>query len=1085
MLDLALSSSVPPSVRTRRQDPYFADAYLRYRGVVRSALAQLGVPEADRDDLAQEVFVVLLRQLAERGEVADPSGLRGWFYQVSRRIAANHRRANRRRVRREDALGEVLQGDASPVREAVVSATIFLARFLEQLDEDGRAVFLLSEVEGLSGPELAARLGINLNTAYARVRAVRDRLRRKTEGECNAAWLALLPSALPKTAPGVASSLAALAWLAARISARTLWLGALLVLVVGVAAWLASGGGRGLRGPDASSPSPELGAREDKRTDAVRGHGDDDDASKVPYGGGSIAGRATTATGSAVPGTRVCIEPRRRSLGVRLPRCVEVDRSGAYAFDGLAAGVYGLAAAAPGHVEVMLEEAQQRVRLSPGQHRSGVDLRLRAGGAFVRGTVVDATGGPIEAAVVRPAGTITATFARSDAEGRFELWVDGDSTPELIADAEGYAAAHGRLEWPGVRDLELTLTPEATIDGIVVDESGVGVPGVAVIADAPAMVAYQSPSDEPSAITDDTGRFRLRALSPGRHHPLVRDSDWAGVATRPVVLGIGAFEAGVTIPVHRARRIQGTVERDGGGACGGAWVVVRDAVGDALDSTRSDGDGEVVLGGLPPEPVVVEIECQGALPLHLELDLGVGSRLEQTWRVTPRPGVAVRGHLFDPEGRPLAWATVSLRPVEPAAAGDEVSAFGHTDVDGRFDIGPLPAGVYAARLRVAGYAREASPSSLMIGDSVIDVDLHANPLARLRVHTVDDTGTAVTGVDVLFGGVDGKRGFATSGADAVAVLELAAGTYRVREAAVGEAGQPIEPDAFADAMLIDLETGDDDATLTVARRDGVVHGRVVGEDGAPVPDARVDIRPGEARADWHGGRQRSLVRQAWTDDSGAFIIGRLPPGSYLISAATPGGVAGEGVLASPGDAVTVILPRTGSLCGELIVDEGDPPQRFQVAVRTADGRRFRQQFAATEGSWCVEDIARGPAIVEVASIVGTASATVEVPDGGIERDIELRLVAGGHVAGRIIDSEGAPLRGAFVALRSDAGGLHSVDDGLRQRSADDGTFEVSAPTGTLEVVVYGPDGFGTRKLSATLRSGETTALGDIVLERRE
>ncbi len=133
----------------------------------------------------------------------------------------------------------------------------------------------------------------------------------------------------------------------------------------------------------------------------------------------------------------------------------------------------------------------------------------------------------------------------------------------------------------------------------------------------------------------------------------------------------------------------------------------------------------------------------------------------------------------------------------------------------------------------------------------------------------------------------------------------------------------------------------------------------------------------------------------------------------------------------------------------------------------------------------MEDIARGPAIVEVASIVGTASATVEVPDGGIERDIELRLVAGGHVAGRIIDSEGAPLRGAFVALRSDAGGLHSVDDGLRQRSADDGTFEVSAPTGTLEVVVYGPDGFGTRKLSATLRSGETTALGDIVLERRE
>jgi hypothetical protein len=52
-------------------------------------------------------------------------------------------------------------------------ATRVLQDFLASLDEDKCAVFVLAEVEGCTGPEIAERLAVNLNTVYARLRAAR------------------------------------------------------------------------------------------------------------------------------------------------------------------------------------------------------------------------------------------------------------------------------------------------------------------------------------------------------------------------------------------------------------------------------------------------------------------------------------------------------------------------------------------------------------------------------------------------------------------------------------------------------------------------------------------------------------------------------------------------------------------------------------------------------------------------------------------------------------------------------------------------------------------------------------------------
>jgi hypothetical protein len=53
-----------------------------------------------------------------------------------------------------------------------------LQRFVDELEPERWSVFVLSEIEGLRGSEIAAELGLNLNTVYARLRSARQAFER-------------------------------------------------------------------------------------------------------------------------------------------------------------------------------------------------------------------------------------------------------------------------------------------------------------------------------------------------------------------------------------------------------------------------------------------------------------------------------------------------------------------------------------------------------------------------------------------------------------------------------------------------------------------------------------------------------------------------------------------------------------------------------------------------------------------------------------------------------------------------------------------------------------------------------------------
>ncbi|HEY1697155.1 MAG TPA: RNA polymerase sigma factor [Polyangiaceae bacterium] len=171
---------MPPEPTPVRLD--VASVVREHSPYVWRVLRRLGVAESDVADVAQEVFVVVMRRLAD---FEGRSTMRTWIYGICVRTAADYRkRAHRRYERPTDTLGErvAVEDRALAAREARAELDAILA----VLDDDKRAVFVLYEIEELGMSEVAAAVGCPLQTAYSRLHAARARVteeaKRRREG---------------------------------------------------------------------------------------------------------------------------------------------------------------------------------------------------------------------------------------------------------------------------------------------------------------------------------------------------------------------------------------------------------------------------------------------------------------------------------------------------------------------------------------------------------------------------------------------------------------------------------------------------------------------------------------------------------------------------------------------------------------------------------------------------------------------------------------------------------------------------------------------------------------------------------------
>lgn len=159
-----------------------ATLYREHFGFVWRSVRRLGVDPAAVDDLVQEVFIVVARRPgAFRGE----SSPRTWLFGIAMRVVGRHRRGAFRRNRKHAALAATPSDSqrANPYPQAEAAHT--LLRLLDCLPQRHRAAYVLAELEGLTGPEVAEVLDVRPSTAYAWIDAARKRLLQKIQGEAS------------------------------------------------------------------------------------------------------------------------------------------------------------------------------------------------------------------------------------------------------------------------------------------------------------------------------------------------------------------------------------------------------------------------------------------------------------------------------------------------------------------------------------------------------------------------------------------------------------------------------------------------------------------------------------------------------------------------------------------------------------------------------------------------------------------------------------------------------------------------------------------------------------------------------------
>lgn len=165
-------ASPEPGEGPPREQLALEDIYRRHIRFVLLLLRRLGVREADLEDAAHEVFLVVLRRLPEY----EPRGrMTAWLGAITGHVASRFRHNGSR---------EPLMNDDEPAKlrdgtdlERTTAERDLVLRLLEVIEPERRLVLVLHELDGLPMPEIAQALELPEGTAWNRLRLARQDLK--------------------------------------------------------------------------------------------------------------------------------------------------------------------------------------------------------------------------------------------------------------------------------------------------------------------------------------------------------------------------------------------------------------------------------------------------------------------------------------------------------------------------------------------------------------------------------------------------------------------------------------------------------------------------------------------------------------------------------------------------------------------------------------------------------------------------------------------------------------------------------------------------------------------------------------------
>ncbi|MEZ6018385.1 MAG: carboxypeptidase-like regulatory domain-containing protein [Planctomycetota bacterium] len=720
------------------------------------------------------------------------------------------------------------------------------------------------------------------------------------------------------------------------------------------------------------------------------------------------------------------------------------DAEGRFALvDGLRlGGELVLFAAAPGHAPLRLDRPPPSARGRSEPPLDFGDLQLNAG-AIARGRVTDRRGNAVPGARVSLAVVLGeqsfgvdfpsrgVPLVTTGDDGTFELNTLERGPFTILVDAPGRTVAR-QSAVAGTRPLEslvVVLEAGSSISGKVVGRPATGV------------------ASEPAATAAAGAEVGLAAAPGGGAAHALRVEARPGKPDGSTVSGI---------------------ERAQGGARHAPIVD---------DAFEVNG----LVDGLPYTLIVSEDVGDGEWKRVAEVDPTEGSPgtrgVELRWN--PRRSAAI--HVVDDEtGAPVeemivGWCVTDKRRNRDnfrTIMDDEPEEKARRHFDGGLvTLEKLPPGKTALEIKVrvtaVGYETKTAENLVVKADPSTDLgEIRLKPAASVRVKViVGETEEPVEGAKVYLAKKEYEYldWWAQNGAEVYDNEDVSFGMTDAEGFAVLAAlpGERVNVTASS-AQFVALEpveallptTGVHDLTVKLTQG-GTIVAKVRRPNGRPAEGVKVQC----TKEALPGARGNSFVQPRYvvSDAEGVARFERLPAGMHDVRVSTEGQVAGRGqpmkrsANVRVGEEVSIVLdsPSVGLLTG-LVLESGQPLARASLSLSTSsndDDNNFG--WWGDEGSSAQRTSSRGDGSYSLGPLeAGEWFLTVRHPGRAMALRMPVRILEGANtfdvrldvalLEGRVVDEDGAPLRGININVRAQGENFGGGSQTIRMKESPTG-----------------------------------------------